>query len=67
MPTAKQRLWNILLIVAIQTAFDLWTPQVSLAAHICGLLTGFLVGLIIAPAAGRWPDGGHERTLSVTQ
>jgi len=48
-PTAKQRLRNILLIVAIQTAFDLSTPQVSMAAHICGLLTGFLVGLVVAP------------------
>jgi rhomboid protease GluP len=50
-PRAKERLRNILLIVAIQTAFDLSTPQVSMAAHVCGLVTGFLVGLAIARCA----------------
>ncbi len=48
-PRAKERLLNILLIVAIQTAFDISTPEVSMGAHICGLITGFVVGLIIAP------------------
>ena len=48
-PLARQRLLNILLIIAIQTAFDLTTPQISTAAHICGLITGFVVGLIISP------------------
>lgn len=49
-PRARERLLNILVIVAIQTAFDLTTPQVSTAAHICGLVTGLFVGLIIAPS-----------------
>jgi rhomboid protease GluP len=48
-PRAKERLLNVLLIVAIQIAFDLSTPQVSMAAHVCGLLTGFALGLAIAP------------------
>jgi membrane associated rhomboid family serine protease len=48
-PRAKERLLNILLIIAIQTAFDISTPQVSMGAHICGLITGFCVGLLIAP------------------
>jgi membrane associated rhomboid family serine protease len=48
-PRAKERLLNILLIVAIQIVFDISTPQVSMSAHICGLLTGFFVGLVIAP------------------
>jgi membrane associated rhomboid family serine protease len=48
-PLAKQRLANIGLIVAIQIAFDLSTPQVSMAAHMCGLAAGFLLGLILAP------------------
>jgi membrane associated rhomboid family serine protease len=48
-PRARERLLNILLIVAIQTAFDLSTPQVSMGAHLCGLITGFCVGLAIAP------------------
>jgi len=60
-PHAKQRLANILLIVVIQTAFDLSTPQVSMAAHLCGLIAGFLLGLALAPrpvsvAGGADPD-----------
>jgi membrane associated rhomboid family serine protease len=46
---AKQRLLNILLIIGIQIAFDISTPQVSTSAHLCGLITGFLVGLYLAP------------------
>lgn len=48
-PLAKQRLANIFLIVVIQTAFDLSTPQVSMAAHISGLIGGFLLGLLLSP------------------
>jgi membrane associated rhomboid family serine protease len=47
-PLAKQRLANIALIVGIQIAFDLSTPQVSMAAHMCGLIAGFFLGLILA-------------------
>jgi membrane associated rhomboid family serine protease len=50
-PNTAQRLANIVIIVAIQVAFDLSTPQVSMAAHLCGLVTGFVVVLIIAPKA----------------
>lgn len=55
-PHAKQRLANIFMIIVIQTAFDLSTPQVSMAAHLCGLIAGFFLGLILAPrpvAGGR--------------
>jgi rhomboid protease GluP len=48
-PMARQRLTNIAVIVALQTAFDLCTPQVSMAAHLSGLVTGLLVGLALAP------------------
>ena len=48
-PAAKQRLSNVVLIIAIQIAFDLSTPQVSMSAHLCGLITGFFAGLLIAP------------------
>jgi membrane associated rhomboid family serine protease len=61
-PLAKQRLGNIALIVAIQIAFDLSTPQVSMAAHMCGLVAGFLFGLILAPrrlAADVEPGRSH--------
>jgi membrane associated rhomboid family serine protease len=50
-PDAKQRLANVAMIVAIQIVFDLSTPQVSMAAHLCGLIAGFLLGLILAPRA----------------
>jgi rhomboid protease GluP len=48
-PMAGRRLKNILVIVAIQTAFDLSTPQISMAAHVSGLLTGLVLGLVLAP------------------
>jgi len=48
-PHAKQRLANVGLIVAIQIGFDLSTPQVSMAAHLCGLIAGFFLGLVLAP------------------
>jgi membrane associated rhomboid family serine protease len=47
-PHAKQRLGNVLMIVAIQTAFDLSTPQVSMAAHLCGLFSGAILGFVLA-------------------
>src|SRR6266568_791647 len=50
-PHAKQRLANVVMIVAIQTAFDLSTPQVSMAAHLCGLIAGFFLGLMLASRA----------------
>jgi membrane associated rhomboid family serine protease len=46
---ARQRLLNILLIIAIQILFDISTPQVSTSAHLCGLFTGFVIGLVVTP------------------
>jgi rhomboid protease GluP len=48
-PMAGRRLKNIVVIVAIQTAFDLSTPQISMAAHLSGLLSGLGLGLLLAP------------------
>jgi len=50
-PFAGRRLRNIVVIVAIQIAFDLFTPQVSMAAHLSGLATGIVLGLLIRPEA----------------
>ena len=50
-PFASRRLKNIVLIVVIQTAFDLSTPQVSMAAHLSGLATGLALGLLIGSRA----------------
>jgi len=46
---ARQRLLNILLIIAIQVLFDIFTPQVSTSAHLSGLITGFAIGLAMQP------------------
>ncbi len=47
-PLVGRRLRYILVIVIFQTLFDLWTPQVSLGAHLSGFLTGVLVGIVFA-------------------
>lgn len=57
-PYAKQRLANVVMIVMIQIAFDLATPQVSMAAHMWGLVAGFVLGLVLAPRAVA--GGGSE-------
>lgn len=47
-PLAGRRLREILAIVIFQTLFDLVVPQVSLGAHLCGFISGLLVGLVLA-------------------
>jgi membrane associated rhomboid family serine protease len=47
--SARQQLANIGLIVAIQIAFDLSTPEVSMSSHMFGLVAGFLLGLVLTP------------------
>jgi len=51
LPQVRRRLLNVLMIVVIQTIFDRLTPQISMSAHLCGLVGGFLIGLILAPSA----------------
>jgi rhomboid protease GluP len=48
-PLAGRRLKYILLIVLVQTAFDLSTPQISMSAHLSGLVTGLALGLLVGP------------------
>jgi membrane associated rhomboid family serine protease len=55
-PHAKQRLGNVLMIVAIQIAFDLSTPQVSMAAHLCGLFSGAVLGFVLTPRPSNKDD-----------
>ena len=50
-PLAGRQLKSIIAIVAIQTAFDLWSPQVSLAAHLSGFISGVAIGLVLASQA----------------
>jgi membrane associated rhomboid family serine protease len=46
----RRTLGNILIIVVVQSIFDILTPRVSMAAHLSGLTTGFLLGLLITPS-----------------
>ncbi|MGF1479325.1 MAG: rhomboid family intramembrane serine protease [Cyanophyceae cyanobacterium] len=47
-PLAAKRLRFIVLIIALQFAFDLVTPQVSFLSHLLGLILGFSFGLLLA-------------------
>ncbi len=49
MPLAGRRLASIGIIILIQTTFDFLTPQISMAAHLSGLVTGVFVGFLLAP------------------
>ena len=53
-PLAGRRLQNILLIVAMQTAFDLSTPQISMAAHFSGRFVTRPRAGIADRAGSRW-------------
>jgi membrane associated rhomboid family serine protease len=56
-PDARARLKNILTIIGVQVLFDISTPQVSMSAHLCGLVTGFALGLVLTR---RIPDPIHR-------
>lgn len=47
-PRAGQRLRMILIMVALETIYDVSTPQVSLAAHLGGFITGVTLGLFLS-------------------
>ncbi|GJD23610.1 Rhomboid family protein [Rivularia sp. IAM M-261] len=44
---ASKKLQSFLLIILIQTVFDLTTPQISFVSHISGTIIGFLLGMIL--------------------
>lgn len=46
-PGGRARLMNIIMIICVQVIFDHYTPQVSMSAHLCGLATGFALGLFL--------------------
>jgi membrane associated rhomboid family serine protease len=54
-PVAKRRLWWVLLIVVVQSGFDLVTPKISFMSHLGGVILGFLVAALmkhtVTPAA----------------
>ena len=45
---AARRLRRVVLVVVLQVAFDLTTPQVSFAAHAAGLVIGFSLTALLA-------------------
>lgn len=52
-PLAMRRLGNLIMIVILQTVFDLVTPRVSMSAHLGGLASGFVLGLLLPERAKR--------------
>jgi len=60
-PLARKRLRDIIVIVLLQVAFDLVTREVSSSAHFGGLLTGFLLGLLVPARPFRVPSFSRSR------
>lgn len=50
---AAKRLRLVLLIVILQSIFDLITPQVSLIGHVSGFILGFLAGSVLFRVRGK--------------
>ena len=46
-PVVRGQLVLLVAVVLLQVAFDLSVPEVSSTAHLIGLLTGLLFGLIV--------------------
>jgi rhomboid protease GluP len=52
---AKQWLRSIVLIIGLQTVFDLLNPNVSMTGHMAGLVIGAIVGLLLVPTQTKSP------------
>jgi membrane associated rhomboid family serine protease len=52
MADASRRLNSVFMIILIQTVFDIVTPHISMSAHLCGLATGFFLGLFMTRTEG---------------
>lgn len=65
-PLAGRQLRNIVVIVIIQIAFDLWSPQVSLGAHLSGFIAGVVIGLVLAAESRRSPPPFRPPPRSVS-
>ena len=48
-PAARKELLELALFIAIQTVFDIVVPGISFTGHLGGLITGFIIGRILAP------------------
>jgi len=59
---AVQGLRQMLIIVALQTTFDLLTPQVSMSAHLGGAFIGFVVLVSMTKRS----EGGVKSDLTET-
>ncbi|MBX3440493.1 MAG: rhomboid family intramembrane serine protease, partial [Planctomycetaceae bacterium] len=60
-----RQLGIVLLLVTLQTFFDLTTPNVSFACHALGLVIGFLIALAFAVLDAWHPDASVRDTRSV--
>ena len=57
LPHNRRTLRGIVVILVVQFVFDFLTPRVSMAAHLTGLATGFLLGLLLSPRSRVTGDG----------
>ncbi|MHB9131696.1 MAG: rhomboid family intramembrane serine protease [Armatimonadota bacterium] len=48
-PLARRHLLAVLTLVALQAAFDTFTPQVSFTGHLSGAIIGFIVAWLLMP------------------
>ena len=62
---AKRRLMAVLAIIAMQTVFDSLVPQVSMTAHLAGVLIGFAGTLCLARAAGSTVSSAQRSGLKM--
>lgn len=58
---AKRRLYGMVALVALQTTFDLLTPNVSLFAHAVGAVTGFVLASLLSHESSRGAPRGLGR------
>jgi len=57
-PIARRQLVLLLILVVAQTTMDLSTPEISYAAHAGGLVSGFVVALLMRHHTGRAAQRG---------
>jgi rhomboid protease GluP len=57
----REQLKSVLLIIALQTVFDISTPQVSFLAHFGGLISGIFLFPLFSVGISRSVAGGRTR------
>ncbi len=58
---ARKELFELAFFIVLQTVLDILVPGISLTGHLGGLITGFIIGRILAPAN---PIGATPKLLA---